>query len=303
MSDEFSQEDFIEEVDMAEEEKIETIQKIEVNFWRTKAHGQTMGIKQEQQWQAASRQFSKTMEIRGIVKYKKGKENAQVIGLNQGFWDTEDPESPLNKKFGEFANLNKRLVVKTFTDLKDDKGGKWTGSLELSLTESLLLTIGERDVMPVFILIMPRFKYNYKLIRAHTRKGARYMFPLISDDGKEIRFFEIEKKGASWGLDFRVEDARDEKEVAEVDGKKLDIGGKWEVKIKDEELSKNRIFRQTLILFAASCKFLDEVEKNMKALYEAYKKNNYVFQPIGHEMSLFYNPRVRRARMFFKLNP
>ena len=295
MSDEFSQEDFIDEEDEAEEEKPQVIEKIEVNFWRTKAHGQTMGVKQEAQWQAASRQFSKTMEVRGIIKYKKEKENAQIIGLNQGFWDTEEPDSMLNKKFGEFAKLNKRLVIKTFTDLKDDKGGKWTGSLELSLTESLLLTIGERDVMPVFIMIMPRYKYNFKLIRVHTRKGARYMFPLISPDGDTIQFFEIEKKGASWGLDFRVEDARTEKEVAEVDGKKLDIGGKWIVKIKDETLAKNRIFRQTLILFAASCKFLGEVEDNIKALYEAYKKENYEFKPIGHEMSLFYNPRVRRA--------
>ncbi|NHI93831.1 MAG: hypothetical protein EAX96_15190 [Candidatus Lokiarchaeota archaeon] len=294
MSDEFSQEDFIDEEDMAEEQA-QVVEEIEVNFWKTKAHGQTVGIKQAAQWQAASRQFSKTMEIRGIVKYKKEKENAQVIGLNQGFWDTEDPESPLNKKFGENADLNKRLVIKTFTDLKDGKGGKWTGSLELSLTESLLLTIGERDVMPVFILIIPRYKFNYKLIRAHTRKGARYMFPLISDDGNNIRFFEIEKKGASWGLDFRVEDARTEKEVALVDGKVIDIGGKWVVKIKDKELAGNRIFRQTLILFAASCKFLEDIEKNIKALYEAYKKKDYVFQPIGNEMSLFYNPRVRRT--------
>ncbi len=294
MSDMFSEEDYIDEQDQAEE-KPQVIEEIEVDFWKTKAHGQTMGIKQEQQWQAASRQFSKTMEIRGMVKYKNEKDKSQVIGLNNGFWDTEDSDSALLKKFGEKAKINKRLVIKTFTDLKDQgKGGKWTGSIELSLTESLLASIGTRNPMPTFILIMPQFKYNYKLFRVHTRSGQRYVFPLISDDGKNIQFYEIEKKRGSVGLDFKVEDARTETEVAVIDGKKLNIGGKWVVKIKNKALAGNRIFRQTLILFAAACKFLDEVLENIGELYESYKKD-YDFQPIGNEMSLFYNPRMKRG--------
>lgn len=294
MSDEFSEEDYIDEKDEADE-KPQVVEEIDVDFWKTKAHGQTMGIKQEQQWQAASRQFSKTMEIRGIVKYKKEKDKAQIIGLNNGYWDTEEADSVLNKKFPENAKLNKRLVIKTFTDLKDGgKGGKWTGSIELSLTESLLGSIGARHPMPVFICIMPRFKYNYKIARVHTRSGQRYVFPLISEDGKDIQFYEIEKKRGSIGLDFKVEDARTEKEVAVVDGKKMNIGGKWVVKIKDIDLAGNRIFRQTIILFAAACKFLDEILENIEELYEAYKKD-YVFQPIGNEMSLFHNPRMKRG--------
>lgn len=294
MSDEFSHEDLISEEDEAEE-KPQVVEEIEVDFWKTKAHGQTMGIKQEQQWQAASRQFSKTMEIRGIVKYKKDKDKSQIIGLNNGFWDTEEADSPLNKKFGEHANLNKRLVIKTFTDLKDEgKGGKWTGSIELSLTESLLASIGNRHPMPIFIVILPRFKYNFKIMRVHTRSGQRYVFPVISEDGKDIEFYEIEKKRGSIGLDFKVEDGRTEKEVAIIDGKKLNIGGKWIVKIKNKDLAGNRIFRQTIILFAAACKFLDEILENIENLYESYKKD-YDFKPIGHEMSLFYNPRMKRG--------
>ncbi len=291
MSDEISQEDLIVEEEMADEDEDEILEEITVNFWRTGFHDASFGIRQLDQYRARSRQWTAGMQVRGDVTFKDKKDKKYIIGFNEEAWQEEE-DGKLSKK----ADLNSRIIIKLFTELKDNKGGNWAGSLELSILESLVLTIGERvGPLPVFYIVLPRYPYVIRLVRSHTRMGQRYCFPIIDHKKKEtVRIFEIEKKMVALGVDFRVEDSFTEKEVAQVDGKLLDFGGKWVVHIKDKSLKNNRIFRQVVLLFACLCKFVEEVNDNINNLHEQVTKKKYKFNPDSHERSMFYNPRILR---------
>lgn len=297
LSDEISEDDMIVEEDMEEEDEDEVFEEVVVNFWRTGFHDASFGIRQLDQYRARSRQWSAGMQVRGDVTFKDKKDKKYIIGFNEEAWE-EDEDGRLAKKHGKFADLNSRVIIKLFSELKDNRGGNWAGSLELSILESLVLTIGERvGPLPVFYLILPRYPYIIRLIRSHTRMGQRYCFALIDHKEKDpVRIFEIEKKMVALGLDFRVEDSFTEKEVAKVDGKLLDIGGKWVIHIKDKALKNNRIFRQVVILFACLCKFIEDVNENIKNLHEQVVKKKYKFSPDYHERTMFLNPRVARRK-------
>jgi len=172
LSDEFSVDDIEEEKEEPEEEKFEA-EEIVINLWRTSLHGAEIGIKKEIERAAKSRQFTKEMEETGDITFK-DRNRKEIIGINLGFFNT-DGNSPLGKKYGKDADKNRRIVVKTFSALTDSGGGgRWTGSIEQSLTESLVLSAGERDALPAFIVNIPGYDYLIRIVRAHTMTGARY---------------------------------------------------------------------------------------------------------------------------------
>jgi hypothetical protein len=291
LSDDFNVDDIEEEEEEPEEEKFES-EEIVVNLWRTSLHGAEIGLKKEIERAARSRQFTKEMEEQGDITFK-DRDRKEIIGLNLGFFNT-DGDSPLGKKYGKDADKNRRIVVKTFSALTEGGGGgRWTGSIEQSLTESLVLSAGERDPLPAFIVNIPGYDFLIRIVRAHTMTGARYVFPLIDEDTNETRIFEISAARMTLGSDFKVKEVATGKKVADIDGKMLDLGGKWEIKLRDKELYGNRVFRRILILFACATKWLPEANETLEKLLKAIKKG-YNFDPTGHEISLFRNPR--RAR-------
>jgi len=297
VSDKISEDDIIEELDPSIIDDKGTIyDRIIVDFWATKMHGATIGVRREDQRRAQSRQYTKGMEVRGEVEFQgkdKGKE--WTIAFNEDTWDVDD-ESKLRSRFKDKkeAKMNRRIIIKTFTKLDDKKGGRWTGTLESSLIDSMSLSIGTRKPLPVFKVVLPGDKFVYNIYRNHTLAGQRYMFYIIDEKTKEFRYFEIESEMFAIGEDFRVEDCATGKQVAYVDGKVIDIGGKWEIKFKDKNLAGNPTFRQILILFACLSKFLDDVNDSVKDLYKAITKKKYKFRPDAFELSLYKNPRMRR---------
>jgi hypothetical protein len=290
LSDEFNLDDIEKEEEVPPEEKFEA-EEIEINFWRTDIHSAEIGIKRETERSARSRQFTKEMEEQGDITYT-AQDRKEIIGLSMGFFDLDD-DSPLRQKYGEDAEKNRRIVLKTFTELTDKGGGRWTGTIEQILTESLVLSAGERDPLPVFIVNLPGFDYLTRIVRAHTLSGERYMFPLIDEETHKTRIFEISANRFSLGADFRVEDVSTGKRVADINGHLLDIGGKWDIKIKDEALHDNNFFRRIIILFTCAVKYLPDANEALEKLLKDIKKG-YEFEPNGHELSLFYNPRRYR---------
>ncbi|MHA1792201.1 MAG: hypothetical protein ACTSVI_06115 [Promethearchaeota archaeon] len=284
---------------------IESDKEIIVNFWKTKLHDATIGIRQQEQYRSRSRKYSKSMEVRGEVLFKKeGKkdkdQNKYIVGFNTVFWD--DLDSNYLKRHDP-KELYKRVSIRLFTELKDDKGGNWMGSLEHSLTESLLSSMAQNKPLPVFIIDVPRYEYLIRLTRGKTLTGHRYCFALIPDKNwryahkGKVRIFSIESKKASIGLDFSVNElggVNDDKTVAEIDEKKLDLGGKWVIKIKDPSLEKNHVFKHVLILFSCLCKYLDEVNDNLEKLFKLMSKKGNFLDVITEEVSYFKNPRYKK---------
>jgi len=67
---------------------------------------------------------------------------------------------------------------------------------------------------------------------------------------------------------------------------------KYRIKIFDEDLAKDKYFRQMLILFGASIKFHDELREGSKRRYE-FVESGGEYLPSTGERGLKKNPRRR----------
>nr|MDO8086611.1 hypothetical protein [Candidatus Sigynarchaeum springense] len=211
----------------------------------------------------------------------------------------------LTRKFAEFAGINRRLIIKVFRDIAHseiDKRGIWMGTIEQSLLESMALTFGEKDPLFSAVITLPGFDYQIQLVRSHAVTGHRFVMPVISRrvDMEElfemsvekginmaqeikstdklpinfyVRYFLIEGKRFTPGTDYIVKDPMNGyKVVAEIDGRAIDVGGKWEITFKDDSLAKDPLFRSNLVMFATIIKFHPEAQKVMRSLYNEMKK-------------------------------
>ncbi len=269
--------------DEKKEEKWEKIlrSRIEVDFWKTDLHGKKIGIRQIEQLQAKSRQFSKDMNIYGSVKIDK--EEAGHIGYRTGEWEEHD----LSK--GNWP----RLVIRYFTETD-----RWKASLEQNNVKSLPLSIGYSRGTPVFDIFHQGNTTIFSLEKIERGTGSmdKAIIPLIlTKDSKDIEFFVFEEKRFTMGSDWKVYRANEkEKVIAEFDSKKFNIGGKVIIDIYDPNLVKNKIFTDTLILFGALIKFWDEIVDKLKNFAEQYVKEEIKFIPDKNELELLENPRGRR---------
>ena len=119
--------------------------RIEVDLWKTQMHMDTIGIRQQDQYRAQSRQFTASMKVIGDINFysysaedlglplkerkkpQKVTDYKEILGINETFWKARDPESIVYKQAqkmaqdydpAEYADLLKRLVIKTFTQFR-----------------------------------------------------------------------------------------------------------------------------------------------------------------------------------------
>ncbi|MHA1340879.1 MAG: hypothetical protein ACTSRZ_12855 [Promethearchaeota archaeon] len=274
----------------------ESYSRIEIDLYKTKLHGATIGIRQKDQYMAKSRQFTKNTEVIGEIKYFSGYDQAkeregftEVVTINDYFWNT-DKDSALYRRASEyykeynpenFAKLMRKLIIKTFIGLdkeNEDNRGRWTGSIEESQVMSFCLSFGEKDPLPFFWIDLPGYPYRIPVFRTHAVTGERYVFPLINpSDGNVIPFY-VEAKRFTPGSDFTVYNAASWEKVAWVDDRATNIGGKVDIQLFEEfdDLNRNRIFRRILILFAAASKYFHPLYDNYKTVYEGMiNQKNY----------------------------
>jgi hypothetical protein len=259
------------------------VKKITINFWKTKMHSATMGIKKELQYQAKARQFTKEFDIIGEIFFngdKKGeKMTKQVVALNKV--DFEKPKE------------EKRLMMRTFTFLDDETGGNFKGGIEESVLESINQSIIADKVLSIFVAAIPGTDYIVRISRMRTLTGNKFGFPLLPDKNSDnARFIQlIGKIGA--GDDFNIMEG--DKKIGEIDGKKFDLGGKFDIEIDDEEFQYHKNFLQLMILFTSVLKFLKECENDTKYILDRVsnkkKYPDFVYTPVKQELNLLKNPR------------
>lgn len=318
------------------------IDKIIVDGWRTKMHGANIGIRQKEQWQAKSRKWTDFTVAKGQIEFydqeyekdedgklnKKGENKLprkEIIGLDTFYWRT-DSKSALTKKYGskKKAQLHKKLIIRTFIELKegDANAGRWTGSLEMSLLDSLTQTFGEHmKGMPSFSIAIPGHRTLIKLTRTHTKVGEEFTFPLLDEKTGELRIIQLREKRLTPGKDFTVIDMQTDIDLGTLDDKKGDLGGKVEIELDvstelGRQLAKNHVFRRVLILFSAAVYYLDDCYKALVKLKKAMKEEKKIVSIENpgerkakaqelvekgklvdklviskHEQSLHYNPR------------
>ena len=250
---------------------------VTLDLWKTKLHGEIVGIKQKEEHMAKSRQFSRDLELFGeVTEKKKGKkERIGYVGYRKGLWDDEK-----NK-------LERRLVIKLFS-----KSMYYQGTLEEMVGREFTRSLSARQDYPTFNLLIDDYEYLIPLnkIRAGWLSPEWFVFRIDDEEGF-IPIILKHKRGL--GIDYRVVNGIGDKQFGVIDGKKFDIGGKYEIKLKstDKRLVDNVLVR-TLILFAASLKFHDEILKKIRKGTKKMKKNEWQPELRNEEKLLRRNPRA-----------
>lgn len=247
--------------------------KINVDLWKTGLHGAEIGVRQLEQHRSKSRQFTKDSDIFGRIK-ENGKEAGYVVYR----------KDPWNAKLE-----NQRLIVKIFSESMT-----WKGTLEELLGPGLAHTLAVNQAMPVFMANVPKHDPLIRIEKVARIRSVRkkiYGFEILRE-GKSLEFYKVDAARFSFGKDWNVIDHRGVK-IAHIDGKILDIGGRYEIKFsKDYEPSPP--LEDVLVMFAASQRFLGDVEKRLKKVAKGVKKGKYKIDLDGEEAALYNNPRRMR---------
>ena len=308
--DEASQVDSYREEDIAIEKQISAEGKdytlIEVDLWATSLHDAKIGIRQQDQYQSKSRQFTKGTEVIGEVVFHTGwgenrhkEKYKEIVTIDEEFWETGKKSKIMqivNDRYSDydpkkFARIMRKLMVKTFIglDRKQEGGmkGRWTGSFEDSQVMSLAMTFGDRrrrNPLPFFYVDVPGFKYRVPMMRVHTIIGDRYVFPLIDDDTNTTVPYIIEGRRFTPGQDYNVYDGRTMEKIAFINDVALNIGGKVDIKFMKpkpdkngeiidtfEYLRRNYVFQRVLIMFSASLKYFHPIYRQYRRVHRAMK--------------------------------
>lgn len=257
--------------------------KMKVNFWRTRLHDEELGIHQQLKYQAKTRFFSKNFDIEGVVEINN--EKKYIIAYSKESWE-EKPE------------VEKRLVCRIFTIMEEKvtgagtaKGGNYKGSLELSITHSLIQSYEIKHPAPVFFMQIPRTINLVRVVRGWRLVGTRWTWPLLPEE-KDDKFQIVRAKGVIGpGRNYNI--FIGDVKIARVDGQVIQKN--FEIEVYDEQYAKDKTFTIYLILFGCMCNFMKEAEKMVKKMYKKMKKTaTSEYKPHRSELSLFRNPRMMR---------
>jgi hypothetical protein len=250
-----------------------------VDLWRTKMHGEIIGIKQKEEHMAKSRQFNRDLELFGEVKeVKKGEEETiGYVGYRKGLWDDQKDK------------LNRRLVIKLFS-----KSMYYQGTIEEMVAREFTRSLTSRRDFPNFFTLIDGHEYiiSVSKIRGGWFVPEWFSFRVHYED--EEKFYPIIlKHKVGPGIDYRIVNGIGNKQYGLINGKKFDVGGRYDITLSasDENLLSNVVVR-TLILFASTLKFHKSIHKKIKKGTKLMKKGEWQPDLINEELLLHRNPRA-----------
>lgn len=254
--------------------------KIRCNLWRTRLHGEELGIYQALKYQAKTRYFAKDFDIEGVVEIDD--EKKYIIAFNKTDWEEGEPEE-------------KRLTLRLFTIMEEKmgvgKGGTFKGGIEFSILHSLVQSTEIRYPAPVFFIQTPRTITLPRIVRGHRLIGTRWTFPLLPEEKGDQLQMVVAKGIIAPGNDFNLMIGK--KKIARVDHQRItkDV----EIEIYDEDYANDKVFVEFLTLFGCVCFFMKDAYKIVKRFLRGMKETGTSeYQPPKQEMDLFKNPRMIR---------
>ena len=271
-----------EEEVVEEEVKLKKIvyKKIRANLWRTRLHGEELGIYQSLKYQAKTRYYAKDFDTEGVVEIDG--EKKYIIAYNKEDWEEGKPEE-------------RRLILRMFTILEEKmgvgKGGSFKGGVEFSILHSLVQSTEIRYPAPVFFIQTPRTTNLPRLVRGHRFIGTRWTFPLLPEEKGDALQMIVAKGTIGMGNDYNI--FLGKKKIARVDHQRVtkDV----EIEIYDEDYAKDKTFVEYLTLFGIVCFFMKEAYKIVKNfLKDMEETGTSAYLPPKMEMDLFKNPRMIR---------
>lgn len=255
-----------------------------VDFWKTSLHGEEIGVRQREVLMSQSRQFTKDMDLYGDL--EKDKDKFGVIGYRASIWDEE-----------ELKNIfDQRLVIKAFKQ-SEAENISWWGSIEELVGKEIAKSFGTGEPLPVFAIILDVDKLVHtveKVYRGKLRTDT-YALSIYNEDKETFEAYKIIGKRVTLGADYKVFNAEKNKQVALIDGKIANIGGKCDLKIMDPALSENDVFIRSLILFTSTLKFQGEMENRVINALKEIEAGKLKIKPDYEELGLMRNPRYLKT--------
>jgi len=246
--------------------------KIKVDLWRTSLHSEEIGIKKTTGYRAKERKFTTDLDLFGKVEIDG--EDYGLVGFRKKFWNTDD----INKK-----TVDIRLFTSSIS---------WIGTIEENIARTITLSLANDEILHAFNITLRGSKIFYTIEGVRPRFLSGEVFSLLYINEKnEVEVYLIRAKRVSLGSDWEVYEASTRKKIAKVDGKVLNFGGRWDIKL-EKEVEENLI--NVLILFASTMRFYEDLKKRTEKLLEIIKKKKEKMKLTKSELTLLYNPKIRR---------
>jgi len=264
-----------------EKKKEEVVREMRVDLWRTRFHGEKIGIRQDAQHRHEKGfQWSKDMEPLGEVK-EDGKQT-RLLGLRKVLWEPEEGES-FNEKY------ERRLIIKSFTK------SAWVATVEELTSQEIKNSVATGKELPAFMCLLSGIGHTVSVEQMKSVYGRTFAFT-VETKNREFEALRLRERRFSFGSDWDVFRAGPMTErIANVDGKFMNVGGAWDIKFFDSELAKNKALTETLILFAATLRFHKEIRQKIDDTVKAIENGDYRLRIEKQEYDLLRNPRIRRV--------
>ncbi len=244
-----------------------------VDLWVTDLNTTEVGIYKHSRYQAKSRQFTGDMDI--FAEVIENGERVGLIGYRSELWDTK-------------TGMDKRLVLKLFTPSMN-----WRATLDMMLGRSLQLTHGSKGIpVPAFSVNLTDHDQIIQLERSASKWPGvpeNYSFMVMKDlkDGRP-QFYRLRRNWVNIGDDYLLYDEHN-KQIAKLNGRVLNLGGKWVVDVEEAESGVH--LDMVLQLFCGMLKFHDGCLAHLTDLYGGIKRGKLQPKLETQETDLYLNPR------------
>ncbi|MCE7749815.1 MAG: hypothetical protein GPJ51_15620 [Candidatus Heimdallarchaeota archaeon] len=245
---------------------------IDVDLWRTKMHKEEWGIRLDAQRAQKDRQWTRDMDAIGTVKVDG--EDYGLLAIRENLWKGKDP-------------LERRFVMKLFSP-----SGYWRASIERLQGESFANSHATKEPCPAYVCI---FKHTRNLFRIRRLshfprfQGQIFGFSYL-DENDKFQSFVIDDKRLRLGSDWVIKNIHN-KVIAKINGKFLNVGGRFKIDIFEEKLAKDKTFYNMLILFSSTLRFYRNIKKNIKKSLKELKISDTEVKLDDSESNLYLNPR------------
>jgi hypothetical protein len=163
----------------------------------------------------------------------------------------------------------------------------------MMLGRSLQLTHGAKGIaVPAFSINMNDHNQLVQLERSASKWPGipeNYSFFIMKDaeDGRP-QFYRLRRNWVNIGDDYLLFDEHD-KQIGKLNGRILNIGGKWVVEIDREHAGAN--LDMVLQLFCGMLKFHQEILNHLTDLHSDVKRGKLLPKLETQETDLYMNPR------------